>query len=190
MRLTLARGSQAKHPQWFYPRNADTYGQLCWHNESLVEFVQSQVLAMLHTQPNATVLSISQNDNVRFCQDPAEVAIVNAEGSDLAPMLRAVNRIAAAVRKEFPTRDIWIDTFAYTYTRTPPNITVPAPNVAIRYASWLGWWDLAQPAPAPKLQDNVEVIRTWGREAGSLIVWDYIVNFVSHVALCLRRAGL
>ena len=26
----------AKNPEWFWPRNASVYGQLCWSNDSLI----------------------------------------------------------------------------------------------------------------------------------------------------------
>lgn len=112
---------------------------------------------------------------MRFCQDVEELAIVNSEGSTLAPMLRAVNEIASAVKAEFPVRNLWIDTFAYEYTTTPPNITKPGPNVAIRYASWLGWWSLGEPAPSKGIGGAGEKslqIQTWGKETARLYFWD------------------
>ena len=45
----------ASHQDWFWPRDSPTtYGQLCWHNEDLIEYLISQARAMLRaakTQP-------------------------------------------------------------------------------------------------------------------------------------------
>jgi hypothetical protein len=54
------------HNGWFWPHNdSSVYGQLCWSNHSLVEYLKSSALQMLSTQPHARIISISQNDNVR-----------------------------------------------------------------------------------------------------------------------------
>ena len=42
----------------------------------------------------ASIISISQNDNGQYCQSAEEMAIIEAEGSPMGPMLRAVNEIA------------------------------------------------------------------------------------------------
>ena len=58
----------------------------------------------------------------------------------MGPLLRAVNAIAAAVEPEFP--HVAIDTLAYQYTRAAPRVTVPRPNVIVRYdvAVWRAMW--------------------------------------------------
>ena len=89
----------------FWPRNdSKTYGQLCWSNASLVAFLTRRIQTMLRANPNATMVSISQNDNLNQCADAAEVAIVKAEGGAASgPMIRAINTIAKAVGAEFPS---------------------------------------------------------------------------------------
>ena len=45
------------HPEWFWPRGeegASTYGQLCWSNVSLQQYMVKQVKAYLNSAPNAT----------------------------------------------------------------------------------------------------------------------------------------
>ena len=60
-----------------------------------------------------------QNDNGRLCQTPTELAIVQAEGSPMGPLMRAINRIADAIAPEFP--DVAVGTLAYGGTITPPR---------------------------------------------------------------------
>ncbi len=89
------------------------------------------VLDILATAPkNASIISVSQNDNRDYCQQPQEQAINAQEGSNMGTLLRAVNSVANAVAANFP--NIQVDTLAYQGTQTSPKITVPAPNVVIR----------------------------------------------------------
>eukprot|EP01051_Picozoa_sp_SAG22_P006345 SAG22_NODE_410_length_10907_cov_2.597520_10_plen_58_part_00 len=39
---------------------------------------------------NATLISVSQNDNSNYCKDPAELAIIAEEKSAVGPIIRAV----------------------------------------------------------------------------------------------------
>jgi hypothetical protein len=119
------------HPEWFYPHNdPSVYGQLCWTNQSLIEYIKGQTKKFLSSQPNARIISISQNDNGNYCRDPAEMAVIEAEGSPMGPLLRAVNQVARSIADEFPL--VAVDTLAYQYSQPPPNITKPEPNVIIR----------------------------------------------------------
>ena len=70
------------HRDWFWPRmNPKMYGQLCWGNASLLAHLTTTVQSMLRAKPDATMVSISQNDNLNQCADAEERAIVRAEGS-------------------------------------------------------------------------------------------------------------
>ena len=51
----------------------------------------------------------------------------------MGPMLRAINQIADAIAKEYPS--VAIDTLAYQYTRPAPKLTKPRSNVIIRLCS-------------------------------------------------------
>ena len=43
----------------------------------------------LRSQPDANIISVSQNDNGNYCQTPEEKAIMDEEGSPMGPLLRA-----------------------------------------------------------------------------------------------------
>ena len=77
-------------------------GQLCWSNASLVSFISQNVRSFLREQPDASIISVSQNDNRDYCQSSAEMAIIQAEGSPMGPLLRAVNAVADSIADEFP----------------------------------------------------------------------------------------
>ncbi len=59
------------HNEWFWPRDDPSeYGQLCWHNISLQQFIINNLKQQLKSQPEATIVSVSQNDNYNQCKDP------------------------------------------------------------------------------------------------------------------------
>lgn len=94
-----------EHPSWFWPNNESTSieGQLCWGEPTLVAFLTERVRAIMLSQPNTTLLSISVLDNHRFCQTSHELAIIAEEhNSPIGPLIRALNTIGAAVEQEFP----------------------------------------------------------------------------------------
>ena len=145
------------HREWFWPRaDPKAYGQLCWSNTSLVAYLTQRIQAMLRANPNATMVSISQNDNLNQCADAAELAIVKAEGAPSGPMIRAINTIAKAVGADFP--GVLFHTLAYDYTEQPPKITKPLPSVVVQVAS-SGIGD-------PRIQE-------WGTVCRQIFVWDY-----------------
>ena len=72
----------------------------------------------------------AQNDNSRYCKDPAELAVIQEEDSPIGPLLRAVNQVARSLADEFPL--VAVDTLAYSYTQLPPTVTRPERNVIIR----------------------------------------------------------
>jgi hypothetical protein len=85
-----------KHNEWFWPHNdSSAYGQLCWHNQSLIDYLIGTVGSFLRDSrnANATLIDVSQNDNGDYCKDPEELAIIAEEKSGVGPILRAVNQI-------------------------------------------------------------------------------------------------
>lgn len=71
--------------------------------------------AILIANPDASIISISQNDNEEYCKTPAEAAIIAEEGSPMGPMLRTVNAVADDIASDYP--HVAIDTLAYQVTR-------------------------------------------------------------------------
>ncbi|QDZ25968.1 DUF4838 domain-containing protein [Chloropicon primus] len=170
------------HPEWFWPQGTPpegNLGQLCWHHQDLIDEVTRVVLGILADSPEeATIISVSQNDNHLYCQQPEELTINEKEGSQMGTLLRAVNAVADAVAKEYPK--IQVDTLAYEFTQTPPKITVPAPNVVIRLCSIKA--NFAEPLTGPSNKAFASDIAEWSKLApGRLYVWDYTTDFYGYV---------
>ena len=75
----------AKHREWFWPRRDDsdnmTFGQLCWHNASLVRFVTANIKQLMRANPNASVVIVAQEDNGKYCNDSVAQRIIQQEGT-------------------------------------------------------------------------------------------------------------
>ena len=169
-----------QHRLWFWSRedaNASTNGQLCWHNKSLVSFLTAQVTALLRANPNASLVSVSQNDNNLYCKDTAEMAIIEAEGSPMGPMLRAVNQIAATIAAEFPHAAI--QTLAYDYSIQAPKLTMPRKNVIIQLCT--NFINFAQPLAHPSNSKFQSIIEPWTRISKRTYIWHYGTSFYDYL---------
>ena len=96
-------------------------------------------------------------------------------------MLDFVNRVADAVRDEFP--DKFIGTLAYQYTRKPPKNIRPRENVVIRLCSIE--CDFARSfrdSPAPENREFLDDLQTWSSIAPHMYIWDYVVNFRHYIS--------
>eukprot|EP01047_Picozoa_sp_COSAG01_P018686 COSAG01_NODE_1018_length_12100_cov_6.251562_1_plen_514_part_00 len=169
-----------KHRQWFWPHDDSAVaGQLCWTNQSLIDYLTVQARAFLSAQPAAEIISISQNDNTRYCMDPAELKVIQEEGSPMGPLLRAVNQIARSLKSDFPR--VAVDTLAYSYSQLPPTITRPEPNVIVRLCNSGLNANMGAPITDPSNHAFASVIEGWNAITKRIYVWDYVVDFGSMV---------
>ena len=163
-----------EHPDWFYPPYAGANGQLCWSSTALVDFLIERVREELRAQPERRILSVSQMDNGNYCQSRAEQELARKHGAQIAPMLLAVNRIADAIRDEFP--QVALDTLAYQWSRSPPTSELkPRPNVIIRLCALEG--DFAHPLTHPNNAKFLADLRGWKQKTQRIYVWDYTTDF-------------
>ena len=110
-RFVPAADYYKSHPEYFALRNGKRITtQLCLTNEAVLEIVKSRVGDLIKSDPNAKVISVSQDDNTQYCQCDQCEAIHTREESPAGSMINFVNEVASA----FP--DIRISTLAYQYT--------------------------------------------------------------------------
>eukprot|EP00040_Diaphanoeca_grandis_P040881 m.262228 g.262228 ORF g.262228 m.262228 type:complete len:773 (+) comp44826_c0_seq1:107-2425(+) len=166
----------SQHREWFWPQTDagnTTYGQLCWSNASLVQYVIGKVKEILAAQPDATIISVSQNDNGAYCQTPEELAIIKAEGTPGGALFRAINVIADGIKDDYP--NVALDTLAYQWSRPAPAIMVPRPNVIIRLCSIE--CNFGAPLTDPSNAAFQTDITNWGKISKRTYIWNYITNF-------------
>lgn len=169
-----------EHPDWYSlingKRQADG-AQLCTTNPQLRDFVVERVRQWLKESPDASIVSISQNDQAGACQCPACKAIDDREGSYSGTLLSLVNYVAEKLGPEFP--NVAFDTLAYQYTRKAPKSLKPLPNVIVRLCSIE--CNFAAPLTDPSNKAFANDIVDWNRVCNRLYVWDYTTNFAHYV---------
>ncbi|MBR5759319.1 MAG: DUF4838 domain-containing protein [Thermoguttaceae bacterium] len=151
--------------------------QLCFSNDEMIAEMVKNVRAALSSNPNASFLSISQNDWHGYCTCEKCRAIDEEEGSHAGSLLRGVNKVAEALEDEFP--NLYVETLAYQYTRKPPKITKPRKNVVIRLCSIE--CSFAQPLDSEVNQTFRDDLVGWSKIADKLFVWDYATDFAFYL---------
>ena len=169
-----------KHPEWFslIKGQRTTKGaQLCLTNKELKAYVIEQVRKWLKEAPQAGIVSVSQNDWHGNCQCDACAAVEKEEGSPAGLLLRFVNDVAEAIEKDYP--NVAIDTLAYQYTRKPPLLTKPRPNVIVRLCSIE--CSFSRPLTDEQNAAFRKDIEGWSKICQRLYVWDYVTDFGHYV---------
>jgi len=169
----------AEHPEYFSlvdGKRIQDHTQLCCTNEDVIQIVIQEVRRWMREHPEATVFSVSQNDWGNYCQCEACQALAQREDSQMAPVLSLVNKVAGAVAAEFP--DKIVDTLAYQWTRKPPRMMRPLPNVVIRLCSIECCF--SHPLATCDSEENRAFTRdleAWANMCNRLWVWDYTTSF-------------
>ena len=168
------------HPEWFSEikgQRTHQSAQLCLTNEAMRKELVKNLKERLALNRQATIASVSQNDCYNPCTCARCSAIDAEEGSPSGLLLRFVNAVAADIEREFP--HITIDTLAYQYTRKPPRVSRPRPNVIVRLCSIE--CSFSRPLDDPRNQAFLDDLRGWSKVAGRLFVWDYTTNFAHYI---------
>lgn len=180
-RLVPPQQHFASHPEYFalWKGKRDP-AQLCWTNEDAIRLCTQSLLTAMRRQPEATVFSVSQNDNQKYCECDRCQAIARAEGTQMAPLLHLVNRVAEAAEKEFP--DKIVETLAYQWSRQPPRSMRPRKNVVVRLCGIECCFShpLAQGC-CKSNQAFVADLQAWAKVCDRLWVWDYATDFANYL---------
>lgn len=152
----------------------------CLSSEKAYEIMLDYVRKNIASYPGRQIVSVTHPDNTNYCVCSKCKAVYDAEGSPAGLMLRFVNRIAEQIEKDGNT-NVFIDTFAYQYTRKPPAITVPRSNVIVRLCSIECCF--SHPLNDPDCQDNVDFCKDlmqWKTLCNNLHIWDYTTNYSNY----------
>ena len=168
----------AEHPEWFSEIDGKRVAppgrsQWCLTNPELLKLAKARVHETLQASPPDAIIEVSQNDWGARCQCPACLALEQEEGSPAGPLLRFVNAVAEHIEADFP--EAVISTLAYQYTRKPPKLTRPRPNVCIRLCSIE--CSFLQPLEHEANKAFADDIRGWSQLTDRLYIWDYVTNF-------------
>ena len=175
----------AQHPEYFSEVNGvrkDGNTQLCLSNPEVLELTKKKVRTWLKEDPNAAIISVSQNDWGNYCTCEKCRSLDEKEGSHMGSLLTFVNAIADDIKDDYP--DVAIDTLAYQYTRKAPKHVRPRPNVIIRLCTI----ECCFSHPLEECDHRFvhydgcdqtfrQDLEEWGKICSRLYIWDYVVNF-------------
>lgn len=180
-KIVPAKTYFAAHPEYFalWKGKRDP-NQVCSSHPEVVRLCTEGILDGMRKQPEATVFSLSQNDNQRYCQCEACSTIRQTEGTHMGPLLHLVNRVAKATEREFP--DKLVETLAYQWSRQAPKTIRPRHNVVIRLCDIECCF--AHPLNSgcnPRNTAFVEDLRAWSKVCDRLWIWDYTTNYANYL---------
>ena len=167
----------AQHPEWYSLIDGkrvvgNHVGQLCLTNDEMRKELTRNALEWIRRNPNAQMISISQNDWLGPCQCTKCQALVEKEGSEAGPMLHFVNAVAAEIEKKYPS--FMVDTLAYQYSRKTPLYVRPHDNVIIRLCSIEA--DFSRPLDSEYNASFRDDVKSWSKIVDNIYVWDYTTN--------------
>jgi len=170
----------ADHPEYFaffggWRRDSDS--QLCLTNPGVLQLVIDRVKERIRMHPESKCFGVSQGDFDGWCECK-ECAKVRAasDGTEADAVITFVNKVAAAVKKEFP--DKYIQTLAYQKSRKPPTTVKPADNVVVCLCPIE--CDFSRPfVSSGYVEDEsfVRDLRGWAKLGTRLMIWDYTCDF-------------
>ena len=162
--------------------------QLCLSNPDVLEIVCKNLKAAIAKKPEAVYWSVSQNDNVNYCQCEGcaaldkkyaaftpEQKMYSTHGGQkkypalgMGSILTFINKVAA----RFP--DKIISTLAYQYSRVPPKDLLPLKNVNIMLCNI----ESARNTTIEKGDTAFSSdLKGWGKLTDNIIIWDYVIRF-------------
>ncbi|MGI6529535.1 MAG: DUF4838 domain-containing protein [Clostridia bacterium] len=175
----------AEHPEYYsHDESGKTIyydgapAQLCLSNANVLSIMIEKVKESLKNNPNAQIISVSQNDNPLYCKCAECTRIDTEEGSHSGTLIRFVNAVADAIKEEYP--DVAIDTLAYYHTLTPPSITKPRENVIIRVCS-IGCCFSHPLSTCVNNSSFRNALANWAKIHDRIYVWDYTTNFLNYI---------
>jgi len=183
------------HPEYYSMINGERikkYTQLCLTNPEVLKIAIAGVRKWLMENPDANIVSVSQNDWINPCECPECAAIDAAEGAKSGSLLYFVNKIAEDIERDYP--NLIIDTLAYQYTRKPPKNIRPRKNVAVRLCSI----ECCFAHPLSECTANASFaaqnwtqtnfnsfdndLKGWAKICERLHIWDYVTNFANYLS--------
>ena len=153
--------------------------QPCLSDPEIYEKVIDAVQALLDKNPDARIISVTQNDNTNYCKCAKCAAVDEEEGGPSGSMIRFVNKVAEHFEKDYP--NLMIHTFAYQYTRKPPEVTKPRDNVVVQICSIECCFNHSLgDSSCEKNKEFIDDIGGWSKICDNIYIWDYTLSAGEH----------
>ncbi len=166
----------AKHPEYFSElEGVRKPRQLCMTNPDVLQIVIDKARSVLKADPTVQFFEVSPNDWRDYCECANCKKINDAEGTYMGSLLQFINKVADAIKDDYPNTKI--NTLAYMGTIVPPKTIKPRPNVSF----WLCTDSCAWAKPNDYVWETpifASSMEKWGRMNANMIIWDYPSSFV------------
>jgi hypothetical protein len=178
------------HPEYFAWNGRNRINSaLCLTNPDVLQLAIDYTRNILQQNPDAYMISISQDDNIDICVCENCMAVYEEEGGHYSgTVLRFVNAIARDIAADYP--NVFIDTFAYMQTASAPTMTVAEDNVIVRLCHVTGcsshtvedrcWGGTIYKIPS-NLDGTIlplaDCLEAWGEICEHIYIWDYHACF-------------
>ncbi|MBQ6789038.1 MAG: DUF4838 domain-containing protein, partial [Clostridia bacterium] len=177
-----------KHKMWQIPHTGgkqhtfqsltdgqyDQSTQPCLSDPAIRELMLKNVRILLAANPDAQLISVSQNDNYDKCECDKCLASYEKYGSPAGINLELVNYIAEDIEDDYP--NVLIHTFAYIYSLPAPVGITPHENVIVQVCSLEQCF--RHPLTASCNDDDFAVhLQDWAKIGAKMYIWDYTTNF-------------
>lgn len=163
-------------PKFFALYDGERRGEsLCMTNDTVVSIITQRIEEIIQKTPNAQFYSISQNDDVIYCECTECKLLNEKHGGPQGSLYYFLNKIAS----HFPNNKI--ATLAYLHTYKPPvNIKIE-PNIYTIFCPI----DLNRGTSIINENKSNTVIKTlqnWNETTSHLYLWDYTVQFSNYLS--------
>jgi len=166
-----------KHPEYYMMTDDGRRSplQLCPTHPDVVATTIGKIKDLLDKDPNAVFVDVSPNDGGGACHCPTCKALIDKEGTEMAPLLQLVNAVADSVQKSHPR--VLVTTLAYLNTVAPPKSFGPRPNVVIWLCTDAHAWSYND-LFITETDKSSRAMQAWhDRWRASSLVWDYPSNW-------------
>ncbi|MEL1255456.1 DUF4838 domain-containing protein [Flavobacterium sp. DGU38] len=175
-KLLSAKEYFKKNPTFFAlyegKRNSES---LCMTNDNVVKIVLRKMSDIISQNPNARFFSISQNDDVVYCECDKCNALNEKHGGPQGSLYYFLNKIAV----QFPKTKITTLAYLHTY-KAPKNIKIK-PNIYTIFCPI----EMNRGKAIEEIPDNnsfVDILNTWNTATEHLYLWDYTVEFTNYLS--------
>lgn len=105
--------------------------QLCLTNNEVPHVIANNIREFMKKNPDANIVSVSQNDNEFFCQCPQCLKAYKERGELAAVLFDFVNKVAIDLEKDYP--NLKIHTYSYSETSIIPKEVTLHKNILLQY---------------------------------------------------------
>lgn len=172
-RLLPSKDNFTNHPDFFALYEGKRRSEsLCMTNDTVVNLISEKITSLIAETPDAQFYSISQNDDVIYCECD-ECKKTNTEfGGPQGSLYKFLNEIAA----RFP--ETKFTTLAYLHTYNPPFGFKIEPNIYTIFSPI----ELNRGAYLKENQALKKTLKNWSEATSYLYLWDYTVQFSNYLA--------